>query len=918
MRTQPCLDSAAAERATAQAARAIGDDVVALEAALQGRNALRQAYSAAQNSAAGELRAFFCSSPYGVPGQSWDTTIQQLAQSGFNAVAVCLADGGGAYYDTNVQAFSDGTLFPRVYDSRGDQLALLVAATQKYGVDLYVWKVNWAMRYWVTPSWFSDRMRSEGRLQLDFNGGELFSGDRWLDPAVPANQDLDVATMVELASTPGVKGILLDYIRYPQNGSFSPASNAAFQAYLRGNSLIGPTDTVVFPAAGTWISRFTFKVDHDGARTNFLDDGTTYVYDAWLAWRQSNITADVARISAEARAANPNILITAAVVFNWAIQGNLLGQDWVSWLTSNYIDSAVPMDYTSYNAQLDNYITSQQGWASGKTIYPAIDGSINPGDLLVNPSDRIVDQILLTRQHNTGGFYVFNLSTTEATSILPTLGLGTTRVDSPPTLVTPAGAAPNPVTGATTLLATLGADVDTGETSLTYTWSTTGTPPASVAFSANGDNAAKSTTATFTKAGTYDFLVTIADPGGLSTTSSVSVTVSQTLTSVTVSPAAVNLYAGHTQQFTAVGRDQFGDALAVQPSFTWSATTGGITSGGLYTAPVTDATATVTAASAGVNGTATANVTGLPQIVSWQSARNHGTMTDVALTIADDGKFSEGRNGGVRRLLVTFDHAVAPASFTSSSVLLAGRNVAGSLLDLSGISIGVSLTSGDMVGIIDFSQALPDCARYLVRLQGVTDAAGNALYGDADRVFTNLKGDANGDLRTNVTDLSYIQGNRATPINRLIVKQVRADVSVDKNANATDLSVSWANRGKDARYIADPTLGGQSPQSAFTILIDDARSVPAPTVNSGNAALSLSATSPAASNKPSTQALAAPAAAPPPVVPTSSTTTSKSATAAKISTSVRSNDFLRSVDAALIDAAFAKADAASADFTGIP
>ena len=147
--TQPYLDSAAAQRTTAQAAIALAENPAAFEAAIQSRNSLRQAYSAAQNPAAGELRAFFCSSPYGVPGQSWDTTISQLAANGFNAVAVNLVDGGGAYYDTNVQAFSDGTMFPRVYDSRGDQLAILVAATQKYGVDLYVWKTNWTLRYWV-------------------------------------------------------------------------------------------------------------------------------------------------------------------------------------------------------------------------------------------------------------------------------------------------------------------------------------------------------------------------------------------------------------------------------------------------------------------------------------------------------------------------------------------------------------------------------------------------------------------------------------------------------------------------------------------------------------------------------------------------------------------------------------------------
>ena len=49
----------------------------------------------------------------------------------------------------------------------------------------------------------------------------------------------------------------------------------------------------------------------------------------------------------------------------------------------------------------------------------------------------------------------------------------------------------------------LGAD-DAGEAALTYTWSTTGTPPAPVTFSVNGNNAAKNTTATFTKAGSYN------------------------------------------------------------------------------------------------------------------------------------------------------------------------------------------------------------------------------------------------------------------------------------------------------------------------------------------------------------------------------------------------------------------------------
>ena len=60
---------------------------------------------------------------------------------------------------------------------------------------------------------------------------------------------------------------------------------------------------------------------------------------------------------------------------------------------------------------------------------------------------------------------------------------------------------------------------------MTYTWIVLGTPPAPVTFSVNGTNAAQNTTATFTQSGTYNLQATITNGEGLSTTSSVLVTV---------------------------------------------------------------------------------------------------------------------------------------------------------------------------------------------------------------------------------------------------------------------------------------------------------------------------------------------------------------------------------------------------------
>ncbi len=107
----------------------------------------------------------------------------------------------------------------------------------------------------------------------------------------------------------------------------------------------------------------------------------------------------------------------------------------------------------------------------------------------------------------------------------------------------------------------LGAD-DGGESNLTYTWAATGTPPAPVSFGANDSNAAKNSTATFSQAGNYSLQVTITDAGGLSATSTVNVTVNQTLTSISVTPGTATLVENGKQQFTAVGYDQFGQVLA--------------------------------------------------------------------------------------------------------------------------------------------------------------------------------------------------------------------------------------------------------------------------------------------------------------------------------------------------------------------
>jgi hypothetical protein len=262
-------------------------------------------------------------------------------------------------------------------------------------------------------------------------------------------------------------------------------------------------------------------------------------------------------------------------------------------------------------------------------------------------------------------------------------------VPLPPTVATPAAATPSPAAGTSTALSVLGA-YNGGESNLTYTWAATTLPSGAAApvFSANGTNAAKNTTATFSQAGTYSFTVTITNPGGQTVTSGVSVTVNPTFTSIALSPSGATVAPGGQKQFTATAEDQFGAALAAQPAFTWSVYPlaggggiGSINASGLFTAGSAQLTGAVTVASGAVSASAVVGVSTLPAPVAWYPfAEGSGT------TLHDAS--GNGFNGTLSSSGATWGAGGAPPgsggdlTFSSGSVNLgspAGLNVTGDI-----------------------------------------------------------------------------------------------------------------------------------------------------------------------------------------------------------------------------------------------
>ena len=216
-------------------------------------------------------------------------------------------------------------------------------------------------------------------------------------------------------------------------------------------------------------------------------------------------------------------------------------------------------------------------------------------------------------------------------------GSTSVTVKARPPTITSVTASPNPVTGTFTTLIVTATD-DLGPAALTYTWTAKSWPAGPPVLSSNnGTKTGNSVTATFSEAGSYAFTVTVTDTDNLSTTSSpLSVTVSQTLISMTVAPSPVTVPYGGTESFTAAGKDQFGNAMS--PTVAWTTNVPGATIGaatGQFLAPKTQVNGTVTATSGSISAIAIVNVFDTaPTVATTASATpNPVTGTTTALSV---------------------------------------------------------------------------------------------------------------------------------------------------------------------------------------------------------------------------------------------------------------------------------------------
>ena len=264
---------------------------------------------------------------------------------------------------------------------------------------------------------------------------------------------------------------------------------------------------------GTWRGdnqMYTFNIPTSALKigTNSIDlpliSGS---YVAGQTWLSPNVAYDAIDLVPTSAASIPTIASVTITPLNSSVAPN-----------GTKVFTAVAKDAAG------NVVNANFSWSAAR-------GTIDGNGSYIAPATEGADTITVTATNNprTAGYSTSSSSTSAfAATTSATSGTTVNVMGTVPIVVNPASANPNPAPYGSTVLSVLGND-DGGEANLKYTWSVVGTSPGGVTFSANGTNTAKTTTATFSAQGTYNFLVTIADQNGNTRTSSVSVNATQNI-----------------------------------------------------------------------------------------------------------------------------------------------------------------------------------------------------------------------------------------------------------------------------------------------------------------------------------------------------------------------------------------------------
>ncbi len=286
-----------------------------------------------------ELRALWVDAFH--PGIQTREEAEQLVaaarRANFNALMIQVRRRGDALYHQSFEPFVEDA--PN--DPGFDPLANIIEVAHRNGIEVHAW-IN------AAPVWRDQAPPRDPRhvfnqhgpsavgdslwLTANRNGDFKFPVGYFLDLGHPAAADYIARVYLNVVRHYAVDGIHFDYIRYPET---------------EGQQLPRGADVGYNAVSLERFRRATGRTD-----TPAPDD------PQWIEWRRQQVTQLVRRVYVEAKAINPKLKVTAAVIawgrppvseqdFENVAPMQRIFQNWHAWLKEGILDMALPMNYAA-------------------------------------------------------------------------------------------------------------------------------------------------------------------------------------------------------------------------------------------------------------------------------------------------------------------------------------------------------------------------------------------------------------------------------------------------------------------------------------------------------------------------------------------------------------------------------------------
>ncbi|MDD2708083.1 MAG: family 10 glycosylhydrolase [Verrucomicrobiae bacterium] len=309
-----------------------------------------------------------------------EEVMSDLKKAGMNAVFVRLSSAGAAYYPSSV--------LPKAPDTRIDYARAYADAGRRHGIKVHAWHVCFMMHY--APASAVKNAIKKGEVMRDPKGRAIRPTYNVpvRTPACEINRSLERRAAAELVSKYPLDGVQLDYVRYfSPSVDFSATSRARFERSQKIKVKRWPADVV----SGS-------------------------LRDEYHEFRTELLTSLVGEISHAVKAANPKAKVSAAVWHSPDVGRRDYAQDWVRWMKLGYLDFVVPMNYTSDEDRLEDWLEEQRGLAgNGVPVYCGL------GSYMLNQPRQLNNQINLCRNMGMPGYVLYNYDERLKNRFLPEL-----------------------------------------------------------------------------------------------------------------------------------------------------------------------------------------------------------------------------------------------------------------------------------------------------------------------------------------------------------------------------------------------------------------------------------------------------------------------------------------------------------------